>query len=80
MNTPAFSQDEFAQIVGCCQRVLINEFTSVDDVKHFLVARLRDAAPDTAANILRLSGAQAHDLFQDVLAALHNGQGTVEWQ
>ncbi len=80
MNTCILTQSQFAQIVGCCQRVLINEFTSIDDFKHFLVARLREISPATSASIERMSGAQAYDLFQDVLAAFRNGQGSMEWE
>jgi hypothetical protein len=74
MNATTLSQGEFAQVVRCCQRVLINESTCIDDLKHYLVARLRDTSPTAAANIERLSGAQAHDLIRDVLAALETGQ------
>jgi hypothetical protein len=54
--------EEFQHILRCCQRVLVNEFTPVADLKHYLVARLREQHPDAAAVVEQLTDAQMHEL------------------
>jgi hypothetical protein len=70
MHALDLTPDEFREITRCCERVLLNEFTPAADLQRFLVVRLRDAFPATAARVERFSEAEVLELSRQVLRLL----------
>jgi hypothetical protein len=73
--TPA----EFRQITRCCQRVLIFPHTDVLDLKRFLVTRLTEALPETAARIARFDDRKMADLREEILAGWRAPSASALW-
>jgi hypothetical protein len=76
---PDLQAAEFELIVQLCQRVLINESTSAEDTRRFLVARLGDQSPQAAVHLARLDARQMEELFRCVLARLRTGAQSALW-
>lgn len=79
MEVLGLSQCDFRQIIRACQRVLINEATSTDDLKHFLVARLHDEFPQAAEQIRGLDDRQMELLRQEIDQTVKAGVGSDLW-
>jgi hypothetical protein len=63
MSSLGLSADELQHILGCCQRLLVNEFTTPADLKHYLVACLREEHPGTAATVEQFTDEQMYQLM-----------------
>jgi hypothetical protein len=79
MNALGLTPEEFRHIVRCCERVLLNESTAAADLKRFLVMRLGEGSPDTAAQIARFDEGQMGHLRGEVLAAMRSHVGSALW-
>jgi hypothetical protein len=73
------SPQEFQQVIRACQRVLVNPSTSPLDLQRFLMTRLIDAFPDTAARIGALEERQVQELREKILTALQTNSGSPLW-
>jgi hypothetical protein len=74
-----FSSSEFELILQLCQRVVINESTSAEDTRRFLVARLCNQSPRAAAHLARLDARQMEELFRRVLTHSRSGARSTLW-
>jgi hypothetical protein len=63
MSYLGLSADELQHILRCCQRVLVNAFTLPADLKHYLVACLREEHPGTAATVEQFTDEQMYQLM-----------------
>jgi hypothetical protein len=79
MDALGLTPDQFRHVVRSCERVLINETTAVEDLKRFLVTRLRDSCPDAAAQVAQLDAARMEALRREVVAAMQSGTGSALW-
>ncbi len=73
--TPA----EFHYIVRCCDRVLLSPYTDVLDLRCFLVNRLSDELPDTAARIEQFDDDQLAQLREEILNARRGSPASILW-
>jgi hypothetical protein len=71
---------EFQQILRACQRVLVNPSTSPVDLQRFLMTRLIDTFPETAAHIGALDEQQVQELRMQILAALQADSDSQLWE
>jgi hypothetical protein len=63
MSSLGLSAEELQHILRCFQRVLVNEFTPSADLKHYLVACLREEHPGTAATVEQFTDEQLYQLM-----------------
>jgi hypothetical protein len=63
MSYLGLSPEEFPHILGCCQRVLVNAFTLPADLKHYLVACLREEHSSAAATVELFTDKQMYQLM-----------------
>jgi hypothetical protein len=79
MDHLGLTPEEFRHIVMVCQRVLINPFTASLDLKCFLVTRLNEAHPDTAARIESFDERQMEELRHGVVSAVQADSDSPLW-
>jgi hypothetical protein len=79
MHSLSLSPVDFDLIVRCCRRLLVNDSTDPDDLRHFLVARVADDSPALAAAIAGFSEPQMQELRDEVAAALKGKAVATEW-
>jgi DNA-binding transcriptional MerR regulator len=79
MQALGLSRNDFGQIMRVCRRVLVNEATSTDDLKHFLVARLQEDLPETAEHIQQFDDEQMEELRHEIEQTAQAGGGSALW-
>ncbi len=73
------SPAEFRAVVHFCERVMVFPHTDVFDLRCFLVGRLHDDWPETAARVQGFDDLEMADLRGDVLAALRGHSDRLLW-
>jgi hypothetical protein len=79
MHDIGLNPAEFRQVVRACERVMVNRFTDVSDLRCFLVSRLRDGWPETAARLQSFNDLEIAELRGDVLDALRGHPERLLW-
>jgi hypothetical protein len=79
MHELGLSPAEFRQVVHACERVMINRFTDVFDLRCFLVNRLREDSLETASRLEGLDDLEMADLRAEVLLALRGCPERLLW-
>jgi hypothetical protein len=70
MNADSISADQFRQIIRVCERIMIDTSTSAEELRSYLVLRLRYDHPVIARALAALDDDQSDLLCQDIRQAL----------
>jgi hypothetical protein len=76
MRTLGLAQSEFEHILRVCQRGPVDELTTAPELKRFLMARLHQELPETAARLGEFDEQQAIELWQEVIQAIKTEAGS----